>query len=168
MINMIIVEVNTPALRREFITFPKHLYRGDPFWVCPLDTEVEAVFDAARNYVFRHGEASRWILTGDDGKTIGDKRATGFAIDAAVLRQFQRSNAFADRREILVERWHGDVQVVARKAAADIEGSQRDTRLLDCLGAALERGFVGARVQALRSDVKRQRRFGARGYDGTQ
>ncbi len=71
MIKMIIVEVNTPALRREFISFPKRLYRGDPFWVCPLDTEVEAVFDPAKNYVFRHGEATRWILRGDDGRTIG-------------------------------------------------------------------------------------------------
>ena len=71
LLKMKVVEVNTPALKKEFISFPKRLYRGDHSWVSPLDTEVEATFDPARNYVFSHGEAARWILTGDDGRTIG-------------------------------------------------------------------------------------------------
>jgi GNAT superfamily N-acetyltransferase len=68
---MRITEVTTGALKREFIEFPKRLYRGDLNWVCPLDNETEAVFDPARNAAFRHGEATRWILSGDDGRTIG-------------------------------------------------------------------------------------------------
>jgi len=69
--NMKVTEVTTVALRREFIEFPKRLYRDDPNWVCPLDSETEAVFDPSRNAAFSHGEAIRWILTGDDGTTIG-------------------------------------------------------------------------------------------------
>jgi GNAT superfamily N-acetyltransferase len=68
---MIVTEVTTDAQRREFINFPKRLYRGDPNWVCPLDSTIEAVFDPQRNAAFRHGEATRWLLTGDSGETIG-------------------------------------------------------------------------------------------------
>jgi GNAT superfamily N-acetyltransferase len=68
---MKIIEVTTAAQRKEFITFPKKLYKGDPYWVCPLDNETEGVFDPSKNYVFSHGEAARWILAGDDNRTIG-------------------------------------------------------------------------------------------------
>ena len=65
------IEVTTDAQRKEFLNFPKRLYKGDPDWVCPLDTEVESVFDPARNITFRHGEATRWLLVDENGKTIG-------------------------------------------------------------------------------------------------
>lgn len=68
---MKVTEVTTDTQRKEFINFPKRLYRGDPSWVCPLDSTVEAVFDPARNAAFRHGEATRWLLSGDGGETIG-------------------------------------------------------------------------------------------------
>ena len=68
---MYIVEVRTKAEKREFINFPKELYTSDSNWICPLDSEVESVFDPSRNPSFRHGEAIRWILKDDSGKTIG-------------------------------------------------------------------------------------------------
>jgi GNAT superfamily N-acetyltransferase len=68
---MRVTEVTTEAQRKEFIGFPRRLYRGDPNWVCPLDDEVEAVFDPVRNAAFRRGEAIRWILSDDEGKTVG-------------------------------------------------------------------------------------------------
>lgn len=68
---MQISEVKTPLDRKEFIDFPKKLYKGDPNWVCQLDGEVEAVFDPLKNYMFRKGEAGRWILMDDNGVTIG-------------------------------------------------------------------------------------------------
>ncbi len=68
---MNITEVKTEALKREFNEFPKRLYKGDPNWVCPLDSETESVFDPQRNAAFRRGEATRWILTDDNGTTIG-------------------------------------------------------------------------------------------------
>jgi len=68
---MRVTEVTTREHRKEFIDFPKRLYRGDPNWVCPLDSEVESVFDPARNAAFRHGVATRWILTDSGGETIG-------------------------------------------------------------------------------------------------
>ena len=40
-------------------------------WVCPLDDDIEKVFDAERNHLFEGGEAVRWIALDDDGKAIG-------------------------------------------------------------------------------------------------
>lgn len=47
------------------------VYKQDPWYVRPLDTEVEAVFDPKQNSFFGHGEATRWILTDDCNKTVG-------------------------------------------------------------------------------------------------
>lgn len=68
---MQISEVRSARDVREFIELPKRLYRNDPFWVCPLDSEVKAVFDPSRNSAFRNGEAIRWILRDNNGNTIG-------------------------------------------------------------------------------------------------
>ena len=68
---MKVVEVKTKHDKKEFIDFPKELYKGDPYWVCQLDSVIESVFDPAKNHTFIHGEAIRWILTDDDGNTIG-------------------------------------------------------------------------------------------------
>ncbi|MGD0581952.1 MAG: hypothetical protein ABR974_03275 [Bacteroidales bacterium] len=68
---MYAVEVKSRSERNEFIRFPKILYRNDPGWICPLDSEIQSTFDPALNPSFRHGEATRWILKDIDGKTIG-------------------------------------------------------------------------------------------------
>lgn len=68
---MNISEVRSRQEKKEFIDFPKSLYKDDPFWVCPLDSGIEAVFDPLKNHAFRNGTATRWILTDSDGKTIG-------------------------------------------------------------------------------------------------
>ncbi|MBK7133322.1 MAG: GNAT family N-acetyltransferase [Bacteroidales bacterium] len=68
---MQIVEVLSKHDRREFIDFPKRLYKKDPFWVCQLDSALESVFDPATNFTFKHGEAVRWILRDDNGHVIG-------------------------------------------------------------------------------------------------
>lgn len=73
---MHIEEVKTRAQARAFIDFPKWLYRDDPWWVAPLDSELKGVFDPDRNIAFSHGEAARWLLIDDSGKTIG--RIAGF------------------------------------------------------------------------------------------
>jgi hypothetical protein len=68
---MRVIEVTEERYIKEFIRFPKELYKNDPYWVCPLDREIESVFDAAKNPAFSHGEAARWILKDDNNKTIG-------------------------------------------------------------------------------------------------
>jgi hypothetical protein len=68
---MQVTEVRGKKETREFLDFPKKLYRDDPSWVCPLDSSIESVFDPARNNAFSHGEATRWILRNSAGATIG-------------------------------------------------------------------------------------------------
>ncbi len=68
---MEIVIVNNKKTRGDFIKVPKILYRNDPVWVCPLDKDINAIFDPGQNVYFKHGEANRWILTDDHGRLIG-------------------------------------------------------------------------------------------------
>jgi len=68
---MTIIEVIGKHDKEEFINFPKKLYKGDPFWVCQLDKEIESVFNPLTNQAFGHGEAIRWILKDSNNITIG-------------------------------------------------------------------------------------------------
>jgi GNAT superfamily N-acetyltransferase len=68
---MQVIEVITKYDKKEFINFPKSLYKGDPFWVCQLDSMIDSVFNPSKNHTFTHGEAIRWILKDDKGITIG-------------------------------------------------------------------------------------------------
>jgi len=67
---MEIIEVTNKHLAREFIDLPKKIYKNDPLWICPLDNDIEAVFDPRRNNFFHHGICSRFILK-DNNETIG-------------------------------------------------------------------------------------------------
>lgn len=68
---MKIIEVTDKKLVKEFLKVPHLIYKNDKNWICPLDSDVEAVFDPAKNAYFNHGEASRWILKSDAGELIG-------------------------------------------------------------------------------------------------
>ena len=68
---MRIVEVKSRNDIKKFTTFPKELYKNDPYWVAPLDSETESVFDGSSNPAFKKGEATRWIVTEENGMTIG-------------------------------------------------------------------------------------------------
>jgi hypothetical protein len=68
---MQLVEVNSPALAKQFIQVAVELYKNDPNWIRPLDKDINDVFDKNKNKAFRFGEATRWILQDADGKLIG-------------------------------------------------------------------------------------------------
>ena len=68
---MQLIEVNTPALAKEFILTNVHLNRVNSSYIRPIDKEIDEVFDPARNKAFRNGEITRWILRDDDGRPIG-------------------------------------------------------------------------------------------------
>lgn len=57
--------------KTDFIAFPKRLYRDDSCWVCPLDSEIEGIFNPLKNHAFKHGEAERWLLVDDNGNIAG-------------------------------------------------------------------------------------------------
>ena len=68
---MIITEVTDKATKKAFLDVARAIYKNDPVWVCPLDNDIEAVFDAAKNNFHQFGKATRWILRDDNGKLTG-------------------------------------------------------------------------------------------------
>ncbi|WP_443939525.1 GNAT family N-acetyltransferase [Pedobacter sp. MW01-1-1] len=68
---MQIVPVSNKNLREDFLNTAKILYKNDPNWICPLDTEIENVFNPQKNNFFNHGSCTRWVLKNDSGKLIG-------------------------------------------------------------------------------------------------
>jgi hypothetical protein len=84
---MHINEVLTKQDKKEFISFPKKLYKGDPNWVCQLDDGQESVFNPVTNQAFGHGEAIRWILKDSNNITIGRVAAFIDEVRSAANRQ---------------------------------------------------------------------------------
>ena len=68
---MLLTEVNNDITRKQFLEVPKVLYKNDPYWVCPLDMEIENTFNPEKNTCFEHGDARRWILTTQQGELAG-------------------------------------------------------------------------------------------------
>ena len=69
--NMFITEVNNKATKKAFLDVARLIYRNDDNWVCPLDNDVEAIFDPKKNNFHNHGKCIRWILTDDNRQLIG-------------------------------------------------------------------------------------------------
>ena len=67
----ILQEVTTSAQEREWLDFPKKIYKGNRNWVCPLDQDITEVFDPARNELFAEGEAVRWVVRNRAGEVVG-------------------------------------------------------------------------------------------------
>jgi len=68
---MKIIEVNSAETRKIFLDIPKQLYNNDRMWVCPLDQDIESVFNPVKNNFHQFGSSIRWILYDEAGKPIG-------------------------------------------------------------------------------------------------
>jgi hypothetical protein len=68
---MTITEVTTEATKKAFLDAARIIYKNDKIWVCPLDNDIEAIFDPAKNNFHQNGKCTRWILTDNNGKLIG-------------------------------------------------------------------------------------------------
>ncbi len=68
---MKIIEVTDKKLSGEWLDVPKKLYRKDKNWVCPLDVEIEGIFNPNSNICFQDGKAIRWILHDEHNRSIG-------------------------------------------------------------------------------------------------
>ncbi len=79
---MEILPVTDRETAKLFITMPLRLYRGDPNYIRPFDSDVESVFDPQRNPRLQNGECRRWLLADGQGKPIG--RIAAFLDYAAI------------------------------------------------------------------------------------
>ena len=68
---MKIREVNSRRTRKAFHDVARFIYKDDDTWVCPLDKEIESIFEPGKNVFFNHGEATRWLLYNDKNQLIG-------------------------------------------------------------------------------------------------
>lgn len=68
---MKVQEVKSDHQAREFLKFPKKLYKNETHWIQPLESDIERVFDPKLNKFFSHGQCTRWILINETGETIG-------------------------------------------------------------------------------------------------
>ena len=63
-----LIEVTTRQHETDFLELPVRLYKGNPWWIRPLDNDIRNVFDPANNPCFQNGECIRWILKDEAGQ----------------------------------------------------------------------------------------------------
>jgi len=69
---MKLIEVVTPAHQKAFLALAVWLYRNEKNWIRPIDQDIEGLFHAETNKLFRNGaKAKRWLLQDESEKTIG-------------------------------------------------------------------------------------------------
>ena len=68
---MQVIEVINFSEGKTFLKFPKVLYHDNPDWVCPLDKDINEIFDRKLNPYFDRGDAKRWLLLNSEGTPIG-------------------------------------------------------------------------------------------------
>ena len=68
---MQILAVKNKQHEKDFLDFPRKLYRNDPSHVVQFDSEIRNAFNPGVNPYYKHGKAVRWIARNDQGKTVG-------------------------------------------------------------------------------------------------
>lgn len=68
---MKIIEVVDNNTKKLFLQAGKDLYKNDKNWVCPLDNDIERVFNPNANQYFNGGEAIRWVLVDTSNTLLG-------------------------------------------------------------------------------------------------
>ena len=68
---MKVIEVSNRKTRKAFHDVARIIYKNDDTWVCPLDNEIESIFEPGKNVFFNHGEATRWLLYNNKNQLIG-------------------------------------------------------------------------------------------------
>jgi hypothetical protein len=68
---MRVINVTDRKTRKQFLDAARIIYKNDKVWVCPLDSEINAVFNPDKNPYYKHGEAERWILLDDRNNLTG-------------------------------------------------------------------------------------------------
>lgn len=87
------IEVQTKEHKKEFNDFAARLYKNNPYWIRPLNKDIEIVFDEAQNPLFKQtggkngeikAQAIRWLLQNNQGETVG--RIAAFINPKTVLQ----------------------------------------------------------------------------------
>lgn len=68
---MIIQQVIDTQGATDFIKFPVYLYKKNPYWIRPLDKDIQSVFDIKKNTIAKKDNFMRWMLFDEQKKPIG-------------------------------------------------------------------------------------------------
>ncbi|TDQ06431.1 GNAT family N-acetyltransferase [Pedobacter metabolipauper] len=68
---MIVLPVSDKQANKDFLDVARYIYKDDKNWICPLDQDIEQIFDPLKNPFFNHGKCFRWILKDDAGNLTG-------------------------------------------------------------------------------------------------
>jgi len=68
---MTITEVTNTKLEKAFIKVHHILYKDDPNWVCPLESDIISVFDPTQNLYYTGGSAKRWVMYDEQNNLVG-------------------------------------------------------------------------------------------------
>lgn len=64
-------EITDKKSEQCWLDFPAKLYKGNPHYIRPMDSEIRKIFDPKQNKLFRHGCATRWLLTNEKSEIVG-------------------------------------------------------------------------------------------------
>ncbi len=68
---MNLTKVTDKKGRKEFIEAAKIIYKNNTTWVCPINDEIDAIFDSEKNVYYKHGVAERWVIKDSHNRLIG-------------------------------------------------------------------------------------------------
>jgi GNAT superfamily N-acetyltransferase len=68
---MKIITVQTKKEWKQFHQVPFRVYKNNPYWVCPLQSDVKKIFDPSFNKYLKDGEAQAFVLLDDNNKPAG-------------------------------------------------------------------------------------------------
>lgn len=69
--SMTIVPVSNKQTSKDFLDVARFIYKNDENWICPLDQDINTIFNPNKNPFFKHGKCQRWLLKNNEGETIG-------------------------------------------------------------------------------------------------
>lgn len=70
-----LVEVKNDREKKVWLSYPSKLYKHDPHYIRPLDTDVEKLFDTRQNKLLRKGQAIRYLLLNESNNKVSGRIA---------------------------------------------------------------------------------------------
>ncbi len=69
--SMQIIPVENKKTEKKFLDVARYIYKDDKNWICPLDQDINKIFNPNLNSFYKHGKCVRWLLKDDKGMYIG-------------------------------------------------------------------------------------------------
>ena len=66
-----IIELKQKQDWKLFHAVPHRVYKNYPYWIAPLEKDIEGIFDPGSNRTFEHGEAKLFILLDENKRPAG-------------------------------------------------------------------------------------------------